>query len=140
MPDYSPLVRCFVWGQDHNYAQAANAQGRLCGTKGTVAIVCPQGPGNIHSLDTTLPPDALAYPTIPGPPRLPGMASMADDDSITNLLKVIDEIRAGRHPHTDFELQIFYAIERNRQREEKERLAAESVPTRFQRIGNGTLD
>lgn len=130
-----------MWGQDHNYAQAAGSQGRLCGNRGVVAVVCPDVvTDNVGGLSATLPPEGLSYPTIPGPPRLPGMASMSDDDSIMNLIRVIDEIREGRHPVTDFELQIFYAIERNRQRDQREELVQNSLSTRFERLGDRSLE
>lgn len=59
---------------------------------------------------------------------------MGDEDSYSNLLRVIDEIRAGRPPVTEFEFQIFYAVEKNLLRDLKEEDDLLAIRTRYERI------
>lgn len=67
---------------------------------------------------------------IPPAPRTPSeintIAASYDD-----LLRVIDELKAGRPPEDDFEHEICAAIQRNQAREVEE---AVSHPSRFDRI------
>lgn len=56
--------------------------------------------------------------------------------SYANLIRTIEEFRAGRAPTTDFEELLASAIRRNQERDRIEQEAFEALPTRFDRVDN----
>lgn len=132
------MSQCFIWSEHLHFPVASPSQGALCGCRLFLSETCPPQierrfpDPRAGNLPSTLPPDSV--PTIPAPPRL---GAMADEDSFANLIRVIDEIRRGRPPVTDFEVQVFHAIEANLLRDLREQDA--KAVTRYDRILRGLL-